>query len=840
LLGYFEKDAEIKRICNSYTDSESEKTECINELNRKWQGGEVSAEIERECQQEKKEFKDLRLRQEMYHQELEKQETFVIENDKHHQKQHQSQQKQWRQGQQTDADDYSDDSQSGGSSWKQQLSQDRDIDSHRQDELREEREDRFQRCKRERQLCEEEKRYCEKKSGRKSQTNEDLCERKKQQCIQRHLSGQVLREPLNKIGEGQAVTLAAGVILRSQKSQNRKIVAQVTYGEKLQKTRSEESQLNLKVNVETPDSSKPFSIDLRVNGKVKRPSSRWSTEELLQEELSTQIQVSGGYGYGGEDRSDIVANVVIFKSEEQKEQARRLEETEKCKKHESEGRKLTDECKQARHEASSLDKLHAKLVLPAEFTRNRWTKLFFQGVKAYYLPYLNERSIKRSQRDASRDEFEIDAYVTASGQLGSVIVTGNGEEVSVKNVRLGSFTKGILPICVKDNFVIQILQKLTKHNAPASCVLESGKINTFDGVEYDYDVNDKEHLVFGDCSSKKRVIVTARKSSAEQKILMIVDNHKYEMEIKKSSRFSRDSQAKIRVNGEEKRLQTSEEAYQQNIKDSQNLQRERQRQQSDNQQLRQKYNTQPQMLAQQIYQQQMYQQQMQDRQKKELQNQQKQKVIEGELNYYDDENTYVTKYEDGVYAIVSRKYGVSIYADGDRIEVLTFKHLLKNKACGLCGDLNGEETADMKSPRQCVMSKPMLGAYTYSMEGERDVPSMYQTQLKKDQDECVKKEDVPTKVSHIFRQMVEDRSKPELRHLTEKRPGKICISLERVKTCSGSSPNEVENRLVRFTCLLERDAQVWVKRAEGGDQIYAELQDLPVHFTQIVYEPSQC
>jgi hypothetical protein len=246
------------------------------------------------------------------------------------------------------------------------------------------------------------------------------------------------------------------------------------------------------------------------------------------------------------------------------------------------------------------------------------------------------------------------------------------------------------------------------------------------------------------------------------------------------------------------------------------------------------------MYAQQMYQQQIYQQQMQERQRKELEKQQKQKISEGVFNTYDDENTYVTRYEDGVYAIVSRKYGVSVYADGERIEVLTFKHLLKNKACGLCGDLNGEETADLKSPRQCVMSKPILGAYTYSIEGSKGIPSMYHDQLRKEQEECTKKEDVLTKVSHIFRQMVEERSKPELRHLTEKRLGKICISMERVKTCAGSSPSEIKTKLVRFTCLLERDAQVWVKRAEGGDQIYSELQGLPIHFTQSVYEPSQC
>jgi hypothetical protein len=371
-------------------------------------------------------------------------------------------------------------------------------------------------------------------------------------------------------------------------------------------------------------------------------------------------------------------------------------------------------------------------------------------------------------------------------------------------------------------------------------VLESGKVNTFDGVEYDYEVSEQEHLVFGDCSSSRRVMVTTKKTSSEQRILMIVDNHKYEMEIKKASRFARDSQATIWVNGEEKRLQNKQEYSEEKERDIQNIKKERQRVQNDNRQLKQKYSTQPQMYAQQMYQQQMYRQQQQEKQKIELKKQQKLKISEGELNTYDDENTYVTKYEDGVYAIVSRKYGVSIYADGERIEVLTFKHLLKNKACGICGDLNGEETADMKSPRQCIMSKPELGAYTYVIEEVKNIPPMYVEQYRKDTEECLKKEDVPTKVSHIFRQYKEERSKPELRHLTEKRAGKICISMERVKTCSGSSPNEVENRLVRFTCLLERDAQVWVKRAEGGDQIYSELQGLPIHFTQVVYEPSQC
>lgn len=845
-IGAFEKDDEIRRICYAYTHSESEKAQCIQEQNQKWQGQQVDSEVEQECLQERKYFKEIRLQQEIHYKNLEAQETYKLNKDKEEYSHQKTQKKQWQQDYRSQShDDESDDDASEDiSSWgskQYQPSQFKDYISQKQDELREERDDRYQKCRLERQVCHDEKKYCEKKYGRTTDNDEYMCDRMKERCLQRQYNGQVLREPLYKLGEGQALTMSAGVVFKSHKSEDRKITAQFTVGEKLQKASSEETQLNWRVKVETPELSKPFFYELRTNGKFKRPSSRWSIDEMLEEDLTSKFQVTGGYGYEGEDRKEIFANLVFFKSEEQKEKTRNSEEIEKCKKHESEGRILTEECKQARHEASSLDKVHAKMSLPSEFTRNRWTRLFFQGVKAYFLPYLNEKSIRRRERDATKDEYEVDAFVTDSGELGTVIVNGNGEEVSVRNVRLGSYIREILPICNKDTFVIQVLQKLTKHNAPASCVLESGKINTFDGVEYDYEVNENEHLVFADCSSRRRVMVTAKKTSSEQRILMIVDNHKYEMEIKKASRFSRDSQATIRVNGEEKRLHSYKESQEEYSRDYQNIQKERQRVQNDYKQLKQKYSTQPQMYAQEMYQQKMYRDQQQARQKLEIQKQQKLKISEGELNTYEDENTYVTRYEDGVYAIVSRKFGVSVYADGERIEVMTFKHLLKNKACGLCGDLNGEETADLKSPRQCVMSKPMLGAYTYVIEGDNKVPPMYQEQYRKESmDECVKKEDVFTKVSHIFRQYKEERSKPELRHLTEKRPGKICISLERVKTCSGSSPNEVENRLVRFTCMLERDAQVWVKRAEGGDQIYSELQGLPIHFTQVVYEPSQC
>merc|ERR1719192_3026318 len=91
----------------------------------------------------------------------------------------------------------------------------------------------------------------------------------------------------------------------------------------------------------------------------------------------------------------------------------------------------------------------------------------------------------------------------------------------------------------------------------------------------------------------------------------------------------------------------------------------------------------------------------------------KTEFTEQKENYYSDKSTYVTSYEDGVYAVVNKAYGISVYCDGKSLEVQSYQHLLKNKACGLCGDLNDEKVGDVKSPGSCIMSSPALAAQTY-------------------------------------------------------------------------------------------------------------------------------
>merc|ERR1712098_363306 len=53
-----------------------------------------------------------------------------------------------------------------------------------------------------------------------------------------------------------------------------------------------------------------------------------------------------------------------------------------------------------------------------------------------------------------------------------------------------------------------------------------------------------------------------------------------------------------------------------------------------------------------------------------------------------------------------------IVPEGSSLKVLVAPQLLKSRAVGLCGDMNGERSADLKTPGMCVM-RPHLAALSY-------------------------------------------------------------------------------------------------------------------------------
>merc|ERR1711915_703580 len=95
------------------------------------------------------------------------------------------------------------------------------------------------------------------------------------------------------------------------------------------------------------------------------------------------------------------------------------------------------------------------------------------------------------------------------------------------------------------------------------------------------------------------ITVSTKETPEKQIVIMVVDGHKYEVEIKKESRYSRINKAIIKVNGEVKEWRTIQQQLQQQLQKPQQMK----------------------------------------------------SFNEHSHNHYSHEGTYVTSFEDGVYAI---------------------------------------------------------------------------------------------------------------------------------------------------------------------------------------------
>merc|ERR1711989_9744 len=84
------------------------------------------------------------------------------------------------------------------------------------------------------------------------------------------------------------------------------------------------------------------------------------------------------------------------------------------------------------------------------------------------------------------------------------------------------------------------------------------------------------------------------------------------------------------------------------------------------------------------------------------------------------------RHQDSVFKVYIPRQGLMVLSNGSVVEVVA-PQLLKSRAVGLCGDMNGERTADLKTPGMCVM-RPHLAALSYlinksgSASGSKHIP----------------------------------------------------------------------------------------------------------------------
>merc|ERR1712180_527565 len=219
--------------------------------------------------------------------------------------------------------------------------------------------------------------------------------------------------------------------------------------------------------------------------------------------------------------------------------------------------------------------------------------------------------------------------------------------------------------------------------------------------------------------------------------------------------------------------------------------------------------------------------------------------VQGEPIIFEDASNQIYLYEDGVYEIFSMRHGLTIRADSESAEVKAFHGRLRNLACGLCGDLNDEKTACVKSAQQCVMSSPRLAAYSYMVEDGQcaGIPAQEKAVFQEETKECVRKEVLPSQVLDIFRnrQLSVKRGQTPMKHMDMEHGQKICISMKQVQMCPITvTPAEIESIEMPFFCVArDQEGRSLQKLAQSGDKII-EAPRFPIAFTSIVQVPKRC
>merc|ERR1711951_152001 len=204
----------------------------------------------------------------------------------------------------------------------------------------------------------------------------------------------------------------------------------------------------------------------------------------------------------------------------------------------------------------------------------------------------------------------------------------------------------------------------------------------------------------------------------------------------------------------------------------------------------------------------------------------------------------VRRFEDNVVWVNIPKQGLRVLSNGSRVEVVA-PWLLKSRTWGLCGDMNGERSADLKTPGMCVM-RPHLAALSYlinksgsasGFERCSGIPATLQTESA----QCARETLIPTPVS-ILAERISILNRPVgMTHVVEKQSTKLCISKQMVKPCL-SKPLSIKQKSVEFSCvshpsMLSRSLE---KRALAGESLIQEIGQLPTVFRKVEFEPVAC
>merc|ERR1711922_86111 len=239
------KAAEIEKICSEYAPENME--DCKREIEEEIESSD--SDVKNMCQERKEKEIEKFQQQQQSQQQCQQQQQMVRQ-------QHQQQQQQKQQQQQ------------------QQLDEQEKI------------------CNTERQLIKSERKRCVEKlqsEGSNRRTAEDTCDKKAIKSEKRHEARQQIKKVLRDVEEGSVVSASYNLVLSGTKSRN--IEGSITVGEKIAKLGEEETKVEMRMYINTPELKEPIESYITASGEIRRPKSELEKEEILKSDLTSKVLV---------------------------------------------------------------------------------------------------------------------------------------------------------------------------------------------------------------------------------------------------------------------------------------------------------------------------------------------------------------------------------------------------------------------------------------------------------------------------------------------------------------------------------------------------------------------
>jgi len=207
----------------------------------------------------------------------------------------------------------------------------------------------------------------------------------------------------------------------------------------------------------------------------------------------------------------------------------------------------------------------------------------------------------------------------------------------------------------------------------------------------------------------------------------------------------------------------------------------------------------------------------------------------------------VHRYEDVILVHIPEQM-LKVLSNGSVVEVVA-PPLFKSRAVGLCGDMNGERSADLRTPAKCVL-RPRLAALSFMLnksgteagfERCSGLPAALKEEFVRESTKCPRMEVIPTPVSTLFEHISILNMPTGMRHIVDKQSNQLCISKQMVKTCL-SKPLYIRPKSVEYVCVPYPSikARSLEKRALAGESLIQELSQLPTIFRRVEFEPLAC